>query len=77
MSADQLFNAMFNAGLTVFLLTLVASLGMTFSVKQILQPVRKVWLLAGAVVLNSGLSSPSESAACSRSPPRSVSAWRS
>lgn len=55
MSAAQLFNAIFNAGLTVFLLTLVTSLGMTFSVKQILAPVRRVWLLAGVVVLNSGL----------------------
>jgi bile acid:Na+ symporter, BASS family len=55
MSATHLFNALFNAGLTVFLLTLVTSLGMTFSVKQILEPVRRVWLLAGVVVLNSGL----------------------
>ena len=55
MSAAHLFNAIFNAGLTVFLLTLVASLGMTFSIKQILEPVRRVWLLAGVVVLNSGL----------------------
>jgi hypothetical protein len=50
MSADQLFNAIFNAGLTVFLLTLVASLGMTFSVNQILEPVRRGWLLAGTIV---------------------------
>ena len=42
MSATHLFNAIFNAGLTVFLLTLVTSLGMTFSVKQILEPVRRV-----------------------------------
>jgi BASS family bile acid:Na+ symporter len=28
---------------------------MTFSVRQILQPVRKVWLLAGTVALNAGL----------------------
>jgi predicted Na+-dependent transporter len=55
MSAAHLFNAIFNAGLTVFLLTLVTSLGMTFGVKQILEPVRRVWLLTGAVVLNSGL----------------------
>src|SRR5262249_17914076 len=55
MSVAHLFNAIFNAGLTVFLLTLVTSLGMTFSVKQILEPVRRVWLLAGTVVLNSGL----------------------
>jgi hypothetical protein len=37
------------------LFTLIASLGMTFSVKQILQPVRRVRLLAGTVVVNSGL----------------------
>src|SRR5215471_12023452 len=55
MSVAHLFNAIFNAGLTVFVLTLVTSLGMTFSVKQILEPVRRVWLLAGTVVLNSGL----------------------
>jgi bile acid:Na+ symporter, BASS family len=55
MSAAHLFNAVFNAGLAVFLLTLVTSLGMTFSVRQILEPVRRVWLLAGVVVLNCGL----------------------
>ena len=55
MSAADLFNAIFNASLTVMLLTLIASLGMTFSVTQILAPVRKVWLLAGTVVVNSGL----------------------
>jgi BASS family bile acid:Na+ symporter len=54
-SAAHLFNAIFNAGLAVFLLTLVTSLGMTFSVQQILEPVRRVWLLAGVVVLNSAL----------------------
>ena len=55
MSAADLFNAIFNASLTVMLLTLVASLGMTFSVKQILQPLRRVWLLVGTLVVNSGL----------------------
>ena len=55
MSAAHLFNAIFNASLTVMLLTLVTSLGMTFSVKQILEPVRRVWLLVGTVVVNSGL----------------------
>ena len=55
MSAADLFNAIFNASLTVMLLTLIASLGMTFSVTQILAPVRRVWLLAGTVVVNSGL----------------------
>jgi bile acid:Na+ symporter, BASS family len=52
MSAQHLFNAIFNAALVVMLLTLVASLGMTFSVKQILEPLRRVWLLAGTLVVN-------------------------
>ena len=55
MTATQVFNAIFNASLIVMLLTLIASLGMTFSVKQILQPLRRVWVLAGAVVVNSAL----------------------
>ena len=55
MSVQHLFNAIFNASLVVMLLTLVASLGMTFSVKQILEPLRRVWLLLGAVVVNLGL----------------------
>jgi len=55
MSVQHLFNAIFNASLVVMLLTLVASLGMTFSVKQILEPLRRVWLLVGAVVVNLGL----------------------
>ena len=53
--AVKLANDLFNGGIVVMLLTLVASLGMTFSVKQILEPVRRVWLLAGVIVLNSGL----------------------
>jgi bile acid:Na+ symporter, BASS family len=55
MTVQSLFNGIFNASLVVMLLTLVASLGMTFSVKQILQPLRRGWLLAGVVVVNSGL----------------------
>jgi len=55
MSVQHLFNAIFNASLVVMLLALVASLGMTFSVKQILEPLRRVWLLAGVVVVNLGL----------------------
>jgi hypothetical protein len=47
MSAAQLFNAIFGAGLVTILLTLVTSLGMTFSVKQILEPLGRVWLVAG------------------------------
>lgn len=35
MSTDQPTNDLFNGGLVVMLLTLVTSLGMTFSVKQV------------------------------------------
>ena len=45
MSAEKLFNDLFGAGLVTMLITLVASLGMTFSVQQILAPIRRVWLL--------------------------------
>lgn len=55
MSAEQVFNAIFNASLAVMLLTLIASLGMTFSLSQILAPVRRVWLLLGTIVVNLGL----------------------
>jgi BASS family bile acid:Na+ symporter len=55
MTAANVFNGIFNASLVVMLLTLVAGLGMTFSVKQILEPLNRVWLLAGIVVVNSGL----------------------
>jgi predicted Na+-dependent transporter len=55
MTAQQLFNAIFNASLVIMLLTLVASLGMTFGIKDILQPLRRTWLLVGAIVVNIGL----------------------
>jgi bile acid:Na+ symporter, BASS family len=55
MTVQSVFNGIFNASLVVMLLTLVASLGMTFSIKQILQPLRRGWLLAGALVVNLGL----------------------
>lgn len=53
MSAQQLFDAIFNVGLVTMLLTLITSLGMTFSVKQILQPLKRGWLLIGTVIVNS------------------------
>jgi len=55
MTAAELFNAIFNASLVVMLLTLIASLGMTFSVKQILEPLRRVWVLIAIIVVNAGL----------------------
>ncbi len=55
MTAADLFNAIFNAALVAMLLTLIASLGMTFSLGQILEPVRRVRLLVGNLVVNSVL----------------------
>jgi BASS family bile acid:Na+ symporter len=55
MSAHELANDLFNVSLAAMLLTLVASLGMTYSVSQILAPVRRVWLLLGAILVNSVL----------------------
>ena len=55
MSAEKLFNDLFGAGLVTMLITLVASLGMTFSVGRILAPVKRVWLLLATIVVNSAL----------------------
>src|SRR5262245_15004562 len=52
MTAQQLFNAIFNASLVVMITTLVAGLGMSLSVRQILEPLRRVWLLVSTVVAN-------------------------
>src|SRR4051794_30521154 len=52
MTADDLFNALFNAGLVVMLITLIASLGMSFDLSTLLAPLRRIWLLLGAVVVN-------------------------
>ena len=46
MSATHLFNAIFTVSLVTTLLTLIASVGVTISVRQILRPVRRVWLVA-------------------------------
>jgi len=54
-AADKLANDLFNGGIVVMLLTLVASLGMTFSVKQILEPLKRTWLLIATIVVNAGL----------------------
>ena len=55
MSAQHLFNAIFNASLAVMVTTLVAGLGLSLTVRQILEPVRKVGILAATVVMNSVL----------------------
>ena len=55
MTATQLFTALFNGGLVVCIIALIASLGMSITVKQVLAPIRLNWLLIGTVVLNIGL----------------------
>lgn len=55
MSAQQLFNAIFNASLAVMILALVTGLGLSLTLQQILAPLRKVWVLVATVVANSVL----------------------
>ena len=52
LTAAELFNGIFNASLVVMLITLITSLGMTFSVQQIVEPAKRGWLLAGTIVVN-------------------------
>lgn len=53
MTAQQLFNALFNAGIFVMVSTLVASLGMGFTVSQVVAPLRRVGVVVAAVAINS------------------------
>jgi BASS family bile acid:Na+ symporter len=53
MTAQQLFNAIFNAGIFIMVSTLVASLGMGFTVSQVVAPLRRVEVVVVAVVINS------------------------
>ena len=52
MSADQLLTALFNAGIAISIGATVLSLGMTFTVAQLLAPLRRVWLVVAVVVLS-------------------------
>jgi BASS family bile acid:Na+ symporter len=51
-TAQQLFNALFNAGIFVMVTTLVASLGMGFTVSQVLAPLRRVEVVGVALAIN-------------------------
>ncbi len=55
MSAQHLFNAIFNASLAVMILALVAGLGLSLTLHQILAPLRRVWVLVATVIANSVL----------------------
>jgi BASS family bile acid:Na+ symporter len=55
MTALELFNVLFNAGLVVMIVTLVLSLGMGFTLAQVLAPLRRVGVIVAAVVVNAVL----------------------
>lgn len=55
MSAQHLFNSIFNASLAVMILALVAGLGLSLTLHQILAPLRRVWVLVATVIANSVL----------------------
>jgi BASS family bile acid:Na+ symporter len=52
MSADQLLTALFNAGIVISVGATVLSLGMTFTVAQLLAPLRRTGLVVAMVALN-------------------------
>src|SRR3954447_22861054 len=52
MSGDQLLTALFNAGIVISVGATVLSLGMTFTVGQLLAPLRRVGLVLAMIVLN-------------------------
>jgi Predicted Na+-dependent transporter len=52
MSADQLLTALFNAGIVISIGATVLSLGMTFTVAELVAPLRRVWLVVAMVALS-------------------------
>jgi predicted Na+-dependent transporter len=52
MSADQLLTALFNAGIVISVGATVLSLGMTFTVAELVAPLRRVWLVVAMVILS-------------------------
>jgi len=52
MTVEQLVNLVFNAGLFVMIVTLVMSLGMGFTVSQVIAPLRRYGVIGAALVIN-------------------------
>jgi bile acid:Na+ symporter, BASS family len=52
MTADQLLNALFNAGIVISVGATVLSLGLSFTVGQLVAPLRRVGLVIAMVALN-------------------------
>lgn len=55
MTAQDLLNDLFNAGVAVSILATVLALGMTFQVAQLLAPLRRVGVILALVVVNAAL----------------------
>jgi hypothetical protein len=54
-TADQLLTALFNAAIAISVVATVLSLGMTFTVRELVAPLHRVVLVAAMVVLNAGV----------------------
>jgi len=54
-TADQLLTALFNAGIAISVGATVLSLGMTFTVRELVAPLHRVVLVAAMVVLNAAV----------------------
>lgn len=52
MTVHDLFTALFNAALVTMLITLVTSLGLGFTVAELLAPMRRVWVVIAALAIN-------------------------
>jgi predicted Na+-dependent transporter len=52
MSTQHLFTALFNAGIAISIGATVLSLGMSFTVRQLIAPLRRVGLVVAIVILN-------------------------
>ena len=52
MSANELLTVLFNAGVAVSIIATVMSLGMSFTIAQVLAPLRRVVLVVLMMVLN-------------------------
>ena len=55
MSADQLLTHLFNAGVAVSIISTVLALGMSYSVAELVAPLRRVWLVLLMILVNSVL----------------------
>jgi predicted Na+-dependent transporter len=55
MTADQLLTHLFNAGVAVSIISTVLDLGMSYRVAELVAPLRRVWLVALVILVNSVL----------------------